>query len=33
MIIAGDMPEDGDPVPAEEIELLRMWIAEGALNN
>jgi hypothetical protein len=33
MIIAGDMPEDGDPVPAEEIELLRMWIAEGALSN
>lgn len=33
MIIAGDMPEDGDPVPPEEIELLRMWIAEGALNN
>jgi uncharacterized membrane protein len=33
MIIAGDMPEDGDSVPAEEIELLRMWIAEGALNN
>lgn len=29
----GDMPEEGDPVPAEEIDLIRMWIAEGALNN
>ncbi len=29
----GDMPEEGDPVPEEEIALIRMWIAEGALNN
>ena len=29
----GDMPEEGDPVPADEIALIRMWIAEGALNN
>ena len=33
MMIAGDMPEDGDPVSPEDIELFRMWIAEGALNN
>ncbi len=33
MIINGDMPEDGDPVPAEQIEILRTWIAEGAQNN
>ena len=29
----GDMPEEGDPVPEEEIALIEMWIAEGALNN
>ncbi|MDA0327817.1 MAG: hypothetical protein O2958_02210 [Gemmatimonadetes bacterium] len=33
MIESGDMPEDGDPVPADEIELIRTWIAEGAENN
>jgi hypothetical protein len=33
MIVNGDMPEDGDPVPAAEIEILRTWIAEGAQNN
>jgi hypothetical protein len=33
MIVNGDMPEDGDPVPAELIEVLRTWIAEGAQNN
>jgi hypothetical protein len=33
MIVDGDMPEDGDPLPADKIEILRMWIAEGALNN
>ena len=33
MIESGDMPEEGDPVPPEELELLRTWIAEGALNN
>ncbi len=33
MISSGDMPEEGDPVPPEELELLRTWIAEGALNN
>ena len=33
MIVAGDMPEEGDLVPPEEIELLRTWIAEGALND
>ncbi len=33
MIASGDMPEEGDPVPPEELELLRTWIAEGAQNN
>jgi mono/diheme cytochrome c family protein len=33
MVEAGDMPEDGDPLSAEEIELIRTWIAEGAENN
>lgn len=33
MIMSGDMPEDGDPVPPEELELIKTWIAEGALNN
>jgi hypothetical protein len=33
MIVNGDMPEDGDPVPAEQIEIIRTWIAEGAQNN
>ena len=33
MIVNGDMPEEGDPVPAEQIEVLRTWIAEGAQNN
>lgn len=33
MVVEGDMPEDGDPLSAEEIELIRNWIAEGAENN
>lgn len=33
MMESGDMPEDGDPVPAAEIEVIRNWIAEGASNN
>lgn len=33
MIVNGDMPEDGDPLPEEEIEVIRAWIAEGAQNN
>jgi hypothetical protein len=33
MIASGDMPEDGDPMPAEELEIIRTWIAEGAENN
>ncbi len=33
MIASGDMPEDGDPVPAEELEVIKAWIAEGAENN
>lgn len=27
------MPYNGDPLPADEIELIRAWIAEGAANN
>ncbi|MEX2466472.1 MAG: c-type cytochrome domain-containing protein [Gemmatimonadota bacterium] len=33
MIVNGDMPEDGDPLPPEQIEVIRTWIAEGAQNN
>ena len=33
MIVSGDMPEEGDLVPPEEIDLIKTWIAEGALNN
>lgn len=33
MIEDGDMPEEGDPVPAEDIAKIRAWIAEGAENN
>jgi len=33
MMESGDMPEDGDNVPAAEIEVMRNWIAEGANNN
>ena len=29
----GDMPEEGDPLSPEDIELIRTWIAEGAKNN
>ena len=32
-LASGDRPEDGDPMPPEELELLRTWIAEGAENN
>ena len=33
MVVNGDMPEEGDPLSPEEIELIRRWIAAGALNN
>lgn len=33
MIASGDMPEDGDPMPAEELEIIKTWISEGAENN
>ena len=33
MIGSGSMPAEGDPMPPEELELLRSWIAEGAENN
>lgn len=33
MVLEGDMPEEGDPLPEEEIELIRLWIDAGAENN
>lgn len=33
IVEAGDMPQEGDPLPAEQIETIRRWIAEGAPNN
>lgn len=33
MVEAGDMPEEGDPVPPELLEVIKTWIAEGAQNN
>jgi len=33
MIASGDMPEEGDPVLPEELDLIRAWISEGAENN
>lgn len=33
MIEMGDMPEEGDPLTPEQIEIIRTWIAEGAQNN
>ena len=32
-VASGDMPKQGDPMPPEELELLRSWITEGAQNN
>ena len=33
MVTAGEMPQDADPLPAEEIAVLSAWIAAGATNN
>lgn len=33
MIEAGDMPQDGEPLTMEELEVIKTWIAEGAQNN
>jgi len=33
MIAAGEMPQDADAMSAEEVELVRSWIAAGAANN
>lgn len=33
MIASGDMPEDGDAMPADELEVLKTWINEGAEKN
>ena len=33
MVAAGEMPQDADPLPEEEIALIRSWIQAGATNN
>jgi len=33
MVSAGEMPQDADPLPEEEIALIRSWIEAGATNN
>jgi mono/diheme cytochrome c family protein len=33
MIAAGEMPQDADAMDAEEVDLVRSWIAEGANDN
>jgi mono/diheme cytochrome c family protein len=33
MVAAGEMPQDADPLPEEEITLIRSWIEAGATNN
>lgn len=33
MITTGDMPDEGDPLQPEQIELITRWIAQGAVNN
>lgn len=33
MVQSGDMPEEGGPVPPEQLEIIKTWIAEGAQNN
>jgi len=33
MIASGDMPEDADPLPAAELDVIKAWILEGAPNN
>lgn len=33
MVLEGDMPDEGDPLPEAEIELIGAWIDAGAENN
>jgi len=33
MIEAGEMPQEADALPAEEVALIRAWIQAGAANN
>ena len=33
MIEFGDMPQDGEPLTPEELDVIKTWIAEGAQNN
>ena len=33
MIVSGDMPEEGDPLTPEQIDVIKAWIDAGAENN
>ena len=33
MIESGDMPDGGDPMPAEELNVIKSWVTEGAQKN
>ena len=33
MIESGDMPDGGDPMPAEELNVIKAWVTEGAQKN
>ncbi|HCK60358.1 MAG TPA: hypothetical protein DHW11_03975 [Gemmatimonadetes bacterium] len=33
MIASGDMPDGGDPMPAEELDVIKAWVTEGAQKN
>lgn len=33
MISAGEMPQDGDALSADQVAIVRSWIADGAQNN
>ena len=33
MIASGDMPDGGDPMPAEELNVIKAWVTEGAQKN
>ncbi len=33
MIVAGEMPQEAPPLPADEVALIRSWIQQGAQNN
>ena len=33
MFASGDMPDGGDPMPAEELDVIKAWVTEGAQKN